>query len=228
MEKGINLAGETLEASVAKDKLYEIIGGLADSTLEKILDVGDAVPIFSYIAKGLKATIAVRDAVFLEKVIAFLSEIGKVPTSARQKMIEKIQQDTQYRQKFGKFSLLYLDRLNDEFKAGYLGRAAQYLSRGEITYDFYQRFAHIMDNLTETDLLELTEKTFLNFGRNTFHSFESLGLMTITLKIPTEAERKSASKMNPHIVQVSHRRLTDWGQWTKNILLDRPVHATDL
>lgn len=225
MESSLNLAGESLESSVAKEDLLEIIGDLSDYSLEKLLDLGDAVPIFSYLTKGLKATIAIRDAIFLEKVIVFLQHIGKVPNKERQKMIEKIQNDNKFRYKFGKFSIIALDRYDDEYKAKYLGIAAQYLAREEITFEFYQRFSHILDGLTVPDLQEFTGKTFLNFGRNIFYAFESLGLLTTALKLPTESDKKLAWKQDPNIIKVSHRHLTDWGQMAKNILLELPIDS---
>ncbi|HXI01196.1 MAG TPA: hypothetical protein VNI52_13095 [Sphingobacteriaceae bacterium] len=227
MDGNLKLMGESLESSVAKDNLLEIIGDMSDYTLDKLLDLGDLVPIFSYLTKGLKATIAIRDAFFLEKIVAFLQNVGKVPNSARMEMIAKIQNDERYRYKFGKFSLIALDRFNDEYKAKYLGIAAQYLSRDEISFDFYQRFSHVLDSLTVADLHDLTGATFLNFGRNTFHAFQSLGLISISLKLPTESDRKLAWKQDPNIIKVSHQRLTDWGQLTKNILLELPIDSSD-
>ncbi|QNL51956.1 hypothetical protein H8S90_10460 [Olivibacter sp. SDN3] len=223
MKSSLTLAGESLESSVAKENLLEIIGDLSDSALEKLLDLGDALPIFSYLTKGLKTTIAIRDAIFLEKVVAFLQNVGKIPNDSRVKMISKIQNDEKYRNKFGKFSLIALDRFNDEYKAKYLGIAVQYLAREEIPFDFYKRFSHFLDSLTVDDLQQFTEETFLNFGRNTFYAFESLGLISISLKLPTENDRKSAWREDPNIIKVSRRSLTDWGHMTKNILLELPI-----
>lgn len=223
MEQSLNIVGETLETSVAKEDLLEIVGELSDYTIEQLMNVGENIPIISHLVKGIKATQAIRDAIFLEKVVVFLQTIGKTPNDKRQQMIAKIQSDEKFRTKFGKFSIKALDRYDDEQKAKFLGMAAQYLAREEITFDFYQRFSHIIDSLTIADLESLTDKTFLNFGRNTFYAFESLGLISITLKLPTESDRKLAWKQDPNIIQVSHRRLTDWGETVKNILLSSPV-----
>jgi hypothetical protein len=223
MESSLVIAGETLETSVAKDDLLEIVGELSDYTIEQLVSIGENIPIISYLVKGVKATQAIRDAIFLEKVVLFLQAAGKIPNEKRRQMIAKIQNDEKYRTKFGKFSIKALDRYDDEQKAKYLGMAAQYLAREEITFEFYQRFSHIIDSLTLIDLESITDKTFLNFGRNTFYAFESLGLISITLKLPTESERKLAWKQDPNIIKVSHRHLTDWGEAVKNILLELPV-----
>jgi hypothetical protein len=223
MEQNLNTVGETLETSVAKDDLLEVIGELSDYTIEQLINVGEHIPIISHLVKGIKATQAIRDAIFLEKVIVFLKTVGETPNEKRSKMIAKIQNDEKYRTKFGKFSIKALDRYDDDQKAKYLGMAAQYLAREEISFEFYQRFSHIIDTLTVADLESMTENTFLNFGRNTFYAFESLGLISITLKLPTESERKTAWKEDPNIIKISHRRLTDWGEAMKNILLGLPV-----
>jgi hypothetical protein len=223
MEQSLNIVGETLETSVAKDDLLEIVGELSDYTIEQLISVSENIPIISYLVKGIKATQAIRDAIFLEKVIVFLQTICKTPNDKRRQMIARIQNDEKYRTKFGKFSIKALDRYDDEQKAKYLGMAAQYLAREEITFEFYQRFSHIIDSLTIADLESMTDKTFLNFGRNTFYAFESLGVISITLKLPTESERKLAWKQDPYIIEVSHRHLTDWGEAVKNILLGLSV-----
>lgn len=223
MEVNLKIVGESLELAVAKENLLEIIGNLSDYTFEKLLDLGEAIPIFSYLTRGLKATFAIRDAIFMEKVVMFLHNVGKIPKDERSRMIEKIQNEEKYKQKFGKFSIIALDRFDNEFKAKFLGIATQYLAREEITFEFYQRFSHIIDSLTVADLQEITGPTFLNFGRNTFYAFEALGLIQVVLKLPNESDRKVSWKQNPNIIQVSHRNLTNWGEAVKNILLELPI-----
>ena len=74
MDSKLNDVGESLESSIAKENLLEIIGGMSNYRLEKLLDLGDSIHIFSYLTKGLKTSIAIRDAFFLEKVMAFLQQ----------------------------------------------------------------------------------------------------------------------------------------------------------
>jgi hypothetical protein len=223
MNDSLANVGESMEMSVAKDNLLEIIGDLADLPLERLLDMGESIPVVSSLLKGLKATIAVRDAIFMEKVIVFLQTVGEIPTKDRIKMIEKIQTDPKYRQKFGKFSIKALERFDEEHKAKYLGIAAHYLAREEISFEFYQRFSHIIDSLTISDLNKMTQKSFMSMGNPPYQAYESLGLLHTTLKLMTESEKKLAYKMDPLVVRVSHRRLTVWGESVKNILLQVPL-----
>jgi hypothetical protein len=222
MNENLESIGESLEFSLAKENLLGIIGDLSDYTLNNLLGISENIPIISYFAKGVKATIAVRDLIFLEKVISFLKKLGETPNGQRKLMIDRIQNDESYRYKFGKFSLIALERYNDERKAIYLGIAAKYLAREEITFEFYQRFSHILNSLTVLDLEILTRNDFLNFARNTFYAYESLGLVSIVLKISSDSENKLAWKQDPNIIRVSHRKLTDWGETARKILLELP------
>jgi hypothetical protein len=56
MEQNLNTVGETLETSVAKDDLLEVIGELSDYTIEQLITVGEHIPIISHLVKGIKAT----------------------------------------------------------------------------------------------------------------------------------------------------------------------------
>ncbi len=223
MDENLNSIGASLETSIAKENLLDIIGDLSDYTIENLFSVGESIPIISYFVKGLKTFISIRDAIFLEKVIIFLKSVGEIPNEKRNLMIKKIQTDENYRQKFGKFSIKALERYDDEEKAKYLGIATKYLAEEQITFEFYQRFSHIINSLTVLDLKTLTRSDFLNFGRNTFYAYESLGLISIVLKISSDSENKLAWKQDPNIIRVSHKRLTNWGKMTKNILLELPI-----
>jgi len=48
----------------SKDNLLEIIADLNDHPLEKLLDLGESIPILSTLLKGIKATIAIRSPPF--------------------------------------------------------------------------------------------------------------------------------------------------------------------
>lgn len=159
MNEIINIEN-SLEASTAKDKLLDIIGGAADYSLENFLEMGDGIPIVSYLTKSVKATLAIRDFLFMEKVIEFLREVGEEPTASRQKMIDKIQENSEYSQKFGKVSLVAIERFDDSEKARLLGQAARYLARDEISFSMYRRVAHILDRLYIADILTFANTSF--------------------------------------------------------------------
>ncbi|TCD26323.1 hypothetical protein EZ456_13570 [Pedobacter psychrodurus] len=202
----------SLEASTVKDNLLDIIGGSADYSIEKFLDMGDGIPIVSYFTKGFKATLAVRDFLFMEKIIEFLREIGEEPTTKRKKMIDKIQEDLSYSQKFGKVSLVAIERFDDIEKAKLLGQTARYLARGEITYSLYKRVAFIIGRLYLADILSFGshEKSLvlLNFTAD----LEALGLTRTDWGMVRESSDHDGPQVGSRI------KITDLGKVVKCII----------
>lgn len=152
-----------------------MIASLADGSLEMILATGDAIPIVSSITKGIKSATAIKDYFFYEKVVDFMKTIGQVPTERRVKMIAQIQSDSRYREKFGKTTLIILDRLDDKQKATLLGRLAVHLANEEMNYEVYRRLAYIVDRMYINDILDFANKndTFADYR---ITNLESLGV----------------------------------------------------
>jgi len=166
-----------LESSTAKDNLLDILGAAADYSLEKILEFGDGIPILSYLTKGFKASLAVRDFIFLEKVIDFLRTVGEVPTQQRRNMIIKIQQDRSYNEKFGKVSLVALERFDDVNKAKLLGQAARYLAMDQISFQLYKRVSFIIGRLYLEDIFSFAESKSTLRYLHFITDLEALGLV---------------------------------------------------
>ncbi|WP_222536971.1 hypothetical protein [Pedobacter polysacchareus] len=166
-----------LEFSTAKDNLLDILGGISDYSLEKFLDFGDGIPIISYITKGLKASLAIRDFLFMEKVVEFLRTIGEQPTQERRNMIKKIQDDDSYKEKFGKVSLVAIERFDDVEKSKLLGQAARYLSMGEITFPLYKRISFILSRLYVSDIYTFAENKSRIDSLHFVADLEALGLV---------------------------------------------------
>lgn len=212
-----------LEASTAKDNLLDIIGGAADYSLEKLLDLGDGIPFISYLTKGVKATLGVRDFLFMEKVIEFLRRIGEEPTMKRQKMINKIQENTGYSQKFGKVSLIALERFDDLRKATYLGLAAKYLARNEITFSLYKRISFTIDRMYISDLTRFAASNYNDLPEYLKRELESFGLLKSS--IVTKGNNSNlSSRGSSELVNVNFKwETTKIGKAFKDILLDRPL-----
>lgn len=207
----------SLEASTAKDNLLDIIGGAADYSLEYFLQMAEGIPIVSYFTKGVKATLAVRDFLFMEKVIEFLREAGKEPTASRQKMIDEIQEDSKYSQKFGKVSLVAIERFDDIEKARLLGQTARYLARGEITYSLYKRVAFIIGRLYLDDILSFGRHgkslVLLNFTSD----LEALGLIRTDWGMVRESSDHDGPQVGSRI------KITELGKVVKCIIANKAL-----
>ncbi|TKB96175.1 hypothetical protein [Pedobacter cryotolerans] len=219
----INNVSDSLEASIAKDNLFDIVGSLGDYSLDKLLDLGEGIPIISYFSKGVKATIAVRDMLFLEKVVEFLRTVGEVPTEQRLKMIDKIQSDKSYNEKFGKASMIALERFNDVKKARILGQAAKYLSRDELTFRLYKRLSFTLDRLYIDDLLFFSSTPVISRLPVYLKSdLETLGLIKseiVTKKVDPRTSSRGAVQVDAKIKW----EITRLGMFFKQIVEDKPL-----
>lgn len=206
----------SLEASTAKDDLLDIIGGAADYSLENFLKMGDGIPIVSYFTKGVKATLAIRDFLFMEKVIEFLKEVGKESTANRKKMIDKIQEDSDYSEKFGKVSLIALERYDELAKAKYLGLAAKYLARENIAFSLYKRLAFVIDRMYVTDMVRFATASATNLSEYLKAELSSLGLLTSSTVV------KNTSIGSSELVKLDTKwSLTEIGQTFKDIIREK-------
>jgi len=222
----LNDIGESLEASLAKDTLVDIMSGLGDSTIEMLLELGDSIPVFSYFTKGVKAANEIRDFIFLEKVVKFLTTLGEVPTSERLRMIDKIQSDSKYNEKFGKFSLIALDLYEDKTNAQLLGIAAKYLARDEISFSFYKRISFIIGRLFIDDLLN-----FANDDNRTLRDisldFESLGLLKTDYKMVDVAYLERNGLSAPKEPLIKRKQITNLGIVIQLMILDKHFTSSD-
>lgn len=221
---------DALEASTAKDNLLDIIGGAADYSLEKLLDLGDGIPFISYLTKGVKATLGLRDFLFMEKVIEFLRKVGEEPTTKRREMINKILGDSKYSQKFGKVSLIALERFDDLKKATYFGHAAKYLARNEITFSLYKRISFTIDRMYISDLTRFAGNAHNDLPEYLKRELESFGLLksSIVAKgsiVAKDNNSNLGSRGSSDLVNVSFKwETTRTGKAFKDILLERPLN----
>lgn len=212
-----------LEASIAKDKLHDILSGIADYSLEQLLDLGDGIPVISYLTKGVKASLNIRDFLFMEKVVEFLRKAGEEPTEQRQRMIKNIEEDTNYSQKFGKVSLIALERFDDLVKAKYLGNAARYLARNEITFLLYKRIAFIINRLYSDDLLAFAKSHMISTPEYMKTELEALGLLKSQI-ITKDKSSNLISSGSSKLVSVNYKwEVTKVGRCLKSIILEQPI-----
>lgn len=95
------LAGEYLEAGI--DAL------LSEGVLRDIPFIGTVVAVG-------KATVTIRDRLFVRKLLQFLGGLNSVPAEARREMIEKLRNDPDYARNLGEHLIELLDRLDGHRK----------------------------------------------------------------------------------------------------------------
>jgi hypothetical protein len=124
----------SLGRTLAKPDLSNVLGGLGEIALDQVLQDGVVknIPIFGTVIGFAKAGLALRDRLFLKKVLLFLDPIASVSPEKRVRFLEKVSADDDYRQRVGDNLVLWLDSLDEFQQATWLGRAFRAMVAGEI------------------------------------------------------------------------------------------------
>jgi len=103
----------------------------------------------------VKTGAAVRDAMFIRKLLAFLANIDKTTSEQRREMMESLE-DPNTQENVGEKLINLLDRFDTSMKAGLMGRAySAYVAR-QITRDEFWRVSFVIERLPMTDIAALS------------------------------------------------------------------------
>lgn len=124
---------------VAKDATELVVDSfLIDGVLKEI-------PIVRSVVGLAKAGMSIRDRLFVEKVLRFLSPIGEYTADQRRDYLNSL--DAQELKSASQHLILYLDRLDSIEKASMLGKVFQAYMIGKITYRQMLYFTHFIDSV---------------------------------------------------------------------------------
>lgn len=144
-----SLLAETLRADLS-DAAIEAAEAGVDQFLRDGL-VRD-LPIVGSIASALKSGYAVRDYLFLRKLLGFLGPLEDVSSERRVRMIGKLESDPAFREHVGEHLALLLDRLDSMEKPAMLGRAFRAYLDEKIDAAILRRLHHVIDRVQMCDL----------------------------------------------------------------------------
>ncbi|MFN4275483.1 MAG: hypothetical protein ACK4FJ_04225 [Ferrovibrio sp.] len=115
------------------------------------------IPIVGTIASMYKSSIAIRDFLFLKKVILFLKNISDTPEESRKKFCDEIEKSEGTKSKAGANLCLLLDRLDDLEKPKIIGKIYKAKLEDRISYLELRRFCMIVERSFLPDLISLSK-----------------------------------------------------------------------
>ncbi|NQU83376.1 MAG: hypothetical protein HQ536_01565 [Parcubacteria group bacterium] len=162
MIKSKNNNSESLEISLINSLASEglkIIPNTIEIALDSKLKEGllKEVPVIGSLIKIVQAGINVRDELFLEKILLFLKELGKVSRTERKKFAQKLDKNPDFKQKTGEALLLLLERLNDMEKPIIVAKIFAQHIKEKIGFMTMKRLAIIVDQADLSDLQYLAQ-----------------------------------------------------------------------
>ena len=178
---------ESLEVSlidsIAKGEIKGLAADFGEISLDALLDDGllQSIPVVGTVARIYRATISIRDRLFLRKVLLFLREFADFSQAERKAFADRLDADEGSRENAGAALTLLLDRLDDLGKPAIGGRL--YLARLNdiISFDELRRFCMILERAHLPDLIALARlPTGARVDSIAAPYLEALGLASIT------------------------------------------------
>lgn len=149
----------TLEVSIIDSVALEKLGELTEMGVDSILDneLLKSIPVIGIISKASGAFLAIKERLFLRKIIYFLNEVSNSPHIKRQQFLIDISKDQGSREKAGAALMLLLDKLDDINKPELIGRIYSAKISGSISFEELNRFSMMVTQLYLPDLLDLAK-----------------------------------------------------------------------
>ena len=110
----------SIEKTLKDSDLQNVTIGLAEVALDNLLKDGiiKDVPIINTILGFGKASLAIKERLFLKKIIYFISGLSSIPINKRNQMIDEIDSSGKYRTRVGEKLLYIIDKCEE------IGRAS--------------------------------------------------------------------------------------------------------
>lgn len=150
----IDSLGNSLTETIQGSDLPSVIEDLGEVAIDALIKDGvlKDVPIISTLHGLWKTGVTIRDHIFVQKLLKFLTELAEVPHAERVGMIERLAQESSYRERVGEEIILLLDKLDRLEKAKLVGRAFAAYCKGQINSEILERLITAIDRIALRDL----------------------------------------------------------------------------
>lgn len=198
--------------SVASPRVRDLLTDAAELTLDAITDVEvlKELPI----VRTVLALKGVRERFMLRKTYRFFARLNQVPQEEREAFVSKMRADPRRARQVGETFGVWLDRLDDEYKAELLAKVFELYARGKIDFDRSARFAAVIDRAHLPYLLQLRRdqygRGFWPHDDNLKSHLLGLGLLRITAH-QRDVDRQRQLDVSPRDIQLVKIELNEDG-----------------
>ena len=170
---------KSLGKTLATSDLTKVTAEVLESLIEEEFinsDIIKSIPIVNIIFGVGKTYNSVKDILFAQKLISFLSELSTIDFNRREEMIEKIDSDPNYNQKVGNKLLHIIDNSQDYLTSKYIGKIFAAFLREELSYPEFCKASLILNRIDYFDLQDFLKIPDEAYGQR---GTENLGLEEI-------------------------------------------------
>lgn len=174
------------------------------------------IPVIKTVLASIETGRAIRDHLFLRKVLDFLKACPKFTQAEKERFADEHLRDGQKAKRLSDSLVLILEKLDDFEKPKMLAKCFAALVRGEITSECFRRLASAIDIGFIEDLEALADET-----RTRLDSFDSHlpNLLRTNLAVICEKENPEAYMEGDYRVEIKVSRL---GEAFIECMVDRP------
>lgn len=233
----LNKLSNSFSQTLKDSDLQNATIGLAEIFSDSLIEDGIAkdIPIIGTVIGLGKASMGIKEILFLKKIIYFIVELKNISATKRHKMIDRIDNSGRFRTKVGEKLLYIIDKCEDFEKSQIIALLFSAFLSERISYDEFLRASHIVDQVILEDLKWFVESGWENEDgwkyrvedREDHLTLEEAGniatsglfeLVSPDVMVRDQDDWKRASE--PYIVEGSELtvRISDIGKKIKDIL----------
>ena len=175
---------DSFKETLNDSNLQNVTIGFAETFSDSFLENGilKDIPIINTIVGLTKTTIRVADALFLKKILYFLSEINHIQPSERKMMIDKIDSSEKFQIKVGEKLLYIIDKSDDHETAKYIAKLFAAFIEKVIDYQDFLKASKIVENIIIEDLREFLHIDEKNVNQGDLEIFSNTGLLSFYIE----------------------------------------------
>ena len=145
---------KSLEHTLKNSDLQNVTIGLAKVFKDSLMEDGIAkdIPIIGTVIGLGKASIGIKEIMFLKKIIYFISELKNISITKRHEMIDKIDTSGEFKTRVGEKLLYIIDKCEDHEKSQLIAILFSAFLSEKISYEEFLRASHIVDQVMREDL----------------------------------------------------------------------------
>ena len=150
----LNKLSSSFSQTIKDSDLQNVTIGLAEVFADSLIEDGIAkdIPIIGTVIGLGKASMGIKEILFLKKIIYFISELKNVSATKRHEMIDKIDKSGKFRTKVGEKLLYIIDKCEDHVKSQIIAVLFSAFLSEKISYEEFLRASHIVDQVILDDL----------------------------------------------------------------------------
>jgi len=150
----LNNLSKSLEHTLKNSDLQDVTIGLAEVFTDSLMEDGIAkdIPIIGTVIGLGKASIGIKESMFLKKIIYFISEFKNISITKRYEMIDKIDTSGKFRTRVGEKLLYIIDKCEDHEKSQLIAILFSAFLSEKLSYEEFLRASHIVNQVMLEDL----------------------------------------------------------------------------